>query len=64
MIDYIDIWRRQRNSKKAKHKAQTQKVKKKLTYSEAESLHIEAFENIDCLECANCCKSFRHYFES
>ena len=37
MIDYIDIWRRQRNSKKAKHKAQTQKVKKKLTYSEAES---------------------------
>ncbi|WPR77981.1 YkgJ family cysteine cluster protein [Algoriphagus sp. NG3] len=40
-----------------KLKAKLRKVKPKVLDEKFEKLHEEAFEGIDCLDCANCCKT-------
>ena len=57
MSGYIQHWQKQNNFKKSDVRVITQKIKKKLSSRKAENLHLEAFQKIDCLECANCCKS-------
>ena len=44
-------------SSKQKLKARLRKVKPKILDETFEKLHEEAFEEIDCLDCANCCKT-------
>lgn len=44
-------------SSNLKLKARLRKVKPKVLDEKFEDLHHEAFREIDCLECANCCKT-------
>ncbi len=44
-------------SSNQKLKARLKKVKPKILDETFEKLHEEAFEEIDCLDCANCCKT-------
>ena len=44
-------------SSNQKLKARLRKVKPKILDETFEKLHEEAFEEIDCLDCANCCKT-------
>ena len=37
--------------------AQIKKIKSKAVIEKAETIHKEVFEEMDCLQCANCCKS-------
>ncbi len=37
--------------------SQIKKLKSKATIEKAETIHQEVFEEMDCLQCANCCKS-------
>ncbi|MCB9232771.1 MAG: YkgJ family cysteine cluster protein [Bacteroidia bacterium] len=59
-IDHIEEWRKRKQEAKASHKKllkRLSKAKDKPMNERAESLHQEAFSKIDCLDCANCCKS-------
>ncbi len=49
------------NSKK--YKNFLKKAKVATTLSKLPLLHNEAFENIDCLTCANCCKNYSPRFK-
>jgi len=50
---------RQKEYKKLLHRADKNKVLKVLP-----DLHEEAFEKIDCLQCANCCKNYSPRFKT
>lgn len=50
---------RQKEYKKLLHRADKNKVLKALP-----SLHEEAFEKIDCLQCAQCCKNYSPRFKT
>lgn len=59
-MDLIEIWRKTRSEKKAEHKKfikSLRKVKNKELNEQANELHDAVFEEIDCLDCANCCTS-------
>ena len=49
---------RQKMYKQLLHRADKRKVLKQLP-----AIHDEAFEKIDCLKCANCCKSYSPRFK-
>jgi len=52
-------WQSQKNNP-SKIKPSLEKLKRlksKSTISAAEEIHHEVFEEMDCLQCANCCKS-------
>ena len=60
MKDPIQHWKAHRTQKAASHKKLVNKLRslpvKKLS-DQAASLHTEAFQKINCLDCANCCTS-------
>lgn len=45
------------------YKQVLQKTPKKQLLKRLPSLHEEAFENVDCLSCANCCKNYSPRFK-
>jgi uncharacterized protein len=62
--DLLNNWEkksaeRQKEYKKYLHRADKNTLLKKLP-----ALHEEAFEKIDCLQCANCCKNFSPRFKT
>jgi Fe-S-cluster containining protein len=57
MKEFIDEWQNNRSSRKRQHQFISKRIKSKISLSESEELHNKAFEKIDCLQCANCCKS-------
>ena len=57
MNNFIDLWRQKRGSLKPMKRESLRRIKKALTPDAAYELHQEAFQNINCLECANCCSS-------
>lgn len=50
---------RQKDYKRFLHRAEKNEVLKKLP-----ALHEEAFAQIDCLQCANCCKNYSPRFKT
>ncbi|MBC34424.1 MAG: zinc/iron-chelating domain-containing protein [Bacteroidetes bacterium] len=58
MTDHIQEWKDQRDKTNFKETvSKASKIKKKELSIIADNLHDEAFSKIDCLNCANCCKS-------
>lgn len=62
--DLLQNWQKksadhQKEYKRFLHRADKNKVLKVLP-----SLHQEAFEHIDCLDCANCCKNYSPRFKT
>lgn len=59
LMQYLQILEEGRQKKKA-NKKQVQRLRKmnpRQLDAEAHKAHEEAFEEIDCLKCANCCKT-------
>ncbi|MCE7057623.1 YkgJ family cysteine cluster protein [Algoriphagus sp. AGSA1] len=56
----LENFRKESKSEYSSHlrlKARLRKIKPKVLDEKFEKLHGEAFEEIDCLDCANCCKT-------
>lgn len=55
----IQKWRSQKNNDRVLNDLSKglSNLKPKLHHQTAEKIHKEIFEEIDCLQCANCCKS-------
>jgi Fe-S-cluster containining protein len=59
-MDLITIWRNRRLEEKTSHKKFITRIKKsrdKSINALADSFHAEVFDELDCLDCANCCTS-------
>lgn len=68
MSDLLNNWEkkskdRQKEYKKLLDKAQRPAVRNEIL-ERLPDLHEEAFERIDCLKCANCCKSYSPRFKT
>lgn len=57
-------WRKQAEEKQKVYKRMLEKGKKNTILKALPDLHDEAFEQIDCLQCANCCKSHSPRFKN
>lgn len=53
----INIWKSQLNAKAGNLYKAIGKLKPKPNFQKAESTHKEVFAEMDCLQCANCCKT-------
>ncbi|MEZ5015422.1 MAG: YkgJ family cysteine cluster protein [Flavipsychrobacter sp.] len=56
-------WRKTAEAHQKLYKQMLQKGKKNLILKALPDLHEEAFEQIDCLDCANCCKNYSPRFK-
>lgn len=60
-LNLFEIWRSQRESKKRKQRTLITRLKKSKRNKElmllADRFHHEVFTELDCLDCANCCKT-------
>jgi len=60
MDNLIQKWQQNANKQRPKQKDFLKKIKKnnnKKVATLAEKVHNEVFKELDCLQCANCCKS-------
>jgi uncharacterized protein len=57
-------WEQKSKNNQNNYKKLLQKIDKKAAIKSLNTLHDEAFEKVDCLECANCCKNYSPRFKS
>lgn len=57
-------WRKQAEENQKVYKRMLEKGKKNTILKALPDLHDEAFEQIDCLQCANCCKGHSPRFKN
>ncbi len=57
-------WQKQAEENRKVYKRMLEKGKKNDILNALPELHDEAFEQIDCLECANCCKNHSPRFKN
>lgn len=57
-------WRKQAEENRKVYKRMLEKGKKNTILKALPDLHEEAFEQIDCLQCANCCKGHSPRFKN
>lgn len=62
--DILKNWERKSAENYKKYKQFLQKANKNQVLKALPDLHEEAFEKIDCLKCANCCKNFSPRFKT
>ncbi|MDE1192153.1 MAG: YkgJ family cysteine cluster protein [Arachidicoccus sp.] len=56
-------WQRQSLNNKKKYANGLQKANKNAVLKRLPQLHREAFEKVDCLQCAQCCKNYSPRFK-
>lgn len=59
-----DNWQKQAAENQKAYKRLLEKGNKNKILKSLPGLHDEAFEKIDCLECANCCKNYSPRFKN
>lgn len=59
-----DNWRKKSDEHQKQYKKLLQRADKNKVLKQLPSLHEEAFEVIDCLKCANCCKNHSPRFKT
>lgn len=58
MSELINQWKNQKDSNSLKHKAFLKSIKKRKNLDAVTGkTHRQVFKEVDCLQCANCCKS-------
>jgi len=62
--DILKNWERKSAENYKKYKQFLQRANKNQVLKALPDLHEEAFEKIDCLQCANCCKNFSPRFKT
>ena len=62
--DLLHNWEKKSGDNQKKYKQFLQKADKNKVLKALPDLHEEAFEKIDCLQCANCCKNYSPRFKT
>lgn len=62
--DPLHNWEKKSKERMKLYKGFLSRVNKNKVLSALPQLHDEAFEKINCLECANCCKNFSPRFKT
>jgi uncharacterized protein len=64
MKDILHNWEKKSAERQKEFKRFLQKADKNKVLPQLPRLHEEAFERIDCLKCANCCRNFSPRFKT
>jgi Fe-S-cluster containining protein len=62
--DLLSNWQKKSADRQKVYKQYLQKANKNEVLKQLPGLHEEAFSRIDCLQCANCCKSYSPRFKT
>lgn len=62
--DILHNWEKKTKERQKLYKQFLQKAEKNKVLKQLPRLHEEAFEKIDCLQCANCCKNYSPRFKT
>ena len=62
--DLLKNWERKSNENQKKYTNFLKRADKNKVLKKLPALHEEAFEKIDCLKCANCCRNFSPRFKT
>ncbi|MBS1975091.1 MAG: YkgJ family cysteine cluster protein [Bacteroidetes bacterium] len=57
-------WEKKSSDRQKKYKNFLQRADKNIVLKQLPALHQKAFEKIDCLQCANCCKNYSPRFKT
>jgi len=64
MSDLLHNWEKKSAARQKDYRRLLQRADKNRVLSLLPDLHEEAFERIDCLQCANCCKNYSPRFKT
>lgn len=64
MKDILHNWEKKSKERQKIYKNFLQRAEKNKVLKQLPDLHEEAFEKIDCLKCANCCKNYSPRFKT
>jgi len=64
MEDLLQNWERKSAENKKNYQRVLQRTDKNKILRELPALHEEAFQKVDCLTCANCCKNYSPRFKT
>lgn len=62
--DLLKNWQKKSADRNKLYKQYLQRVDKNKLLRQLPDLHEEAFSNVDCLQCANCCKNYSPRFKT
>jgi Fe-S-cluster containining protein len=62
--DILHNWEKKSKERRKLYKQYLQRAEKNKVLKQLPVLHEEAFEKIDCLQCANCCKNYSPRFKT
>ena len=62
--DVLHNWEKRSREKQKQFKGFLARADKNRVLKELPALHDEAFEKVDCLKCANCCKNYSPRFKT
>jgi Fe-S-cluster containining protein len=62
--DILHNWEKKSGERQKLYKQYLQKADKNTVLKQLPGLHEKAFEKIDCLQCANCCKNYSPRFKT
>ena len=62
--DLLHNWEKKSGDNQKKYRQFLQKADKNKVLKALPDLHEDAFEKIDCLQCANCCKNYSPRFKT
>jgi len=62
--EILKNWQKKSGERQKLYKQFLERAKKNDVLKQLPDLHEEAFEKIDCLQCANCCKNYSPRFKT
>ena len=62
--DVLHNWQKKSREKQKQYKSFLQRADKNKVLKQLPQLHEEAFEKVDCLQCAACCKNYSPRFKT
>lgn len=60
----LNNWEKKSKENAKSYKGLLQRLNKNQALKQLDALHEEAFEHVDCLSCANCCKNYSPRFKT
>lgn len=63
-MSLLNNWEKKSQARQKDYKRYLSKADKKIVLNHQQQLHEEAVEKIDCLSCANCCKTYSPRFKT
>ena len=62
--DLLNNWEKKSAANRKQYQRLLQRADKNRVLKQLPALHEEAFEKVDCLQCANCCKNYSPRFKT